>query len=194
MDRTNDRRPLVSVVVITYNQQDCVTETLDSIARQSWPAVEIVVSDDHSTDDTLAVVREWGRQNPGVRLVVVSSEVNTGLSANINRGVAASHGEWLKPIAGDDLLVPRAVERYLEFCETNRVEACVSQLGFFGTNRELIELKKKHYGRFHRYYKTKSVREKARIVLRESMIPMPGFFMSRILSATNWPVSRSRAL
>lgn len=175
------RPPLVSVVVITYNQQGCVVETLDSIARQSWPEVEIVVADDRSTDRTLDVVREWGRAHPDVRLTVVASEVNTGISANLNRGVRASRGGWIKPIAGDDLLVPRAVERYMDYCTTHRVEACVSRLEFFGTDSALIEFKKKHYERFHRYYKTRTLPQRQRLILRECLIPMPGMFMSRAL-------------
>jgi alpha-1,3-rhamnosyltransferase len=181
MKKQTDPPPLVSVVVITYNQRDLVTETLDSIARQSHPAVEIVVSDDRSSDDTLSVVREWGRRNPAVRLTVVASDVNTGTAANINRGVAASRGKWIKILAGDDRLVPHAVERYLDYCASHNTEVCVSRLRFFGTDAGLIELKKKVYGRFYRRYTSAGEAEKRKIILREGMIPMPGLFMSRAM-------------
>jgi alpha-1,3-rhamnosyltransferase len=181
MKTTDTSRPLVSVVVLTYNQHDLVTETLDSIAAQSHPAVEIVVSDDHSTDRTIDVVREWGRRNPEARLVVVSSEVNTGTSANINRGVAASRGEWIKILAGDDLLVPHAIARYLDYCDSHNTEVCVSRLRFFGTDTGSIELKKRLYGQFYHRYTRGSEAQKRRMILLEGMIPMPGLFMSRAL-------------
>lgn len=103
---------LVSVVVVTYNSARFVIETLDSIAGQSWKNIELIVTDDCSKDHTVEICRKWMDQNQGrfFRTILVESEVNTGVSANINRGIKQSQGEWLSLPAGDDTLKPTCIE------------------------------------------------------------------------------------
>ncbi|MDD6072600.1 MAG: glycosyltransferase [Clostridiales bacterium] len=106
---------LVSVVVVTYNQSKIVVETLDSILKQTYPRIELVVSDDHSTDDTVEVVRDWIEQHKErfENCVLLASEVNHGITANLNIGVRASKGKYVKTL-GDDIMVPEAIEEYVE--------------------------------------------------------------------------------
>ena len=98
--------PLVSIIVITYNSGKFVTGTLESARKQTYPNVELIVSDDRSTDDTVDICRGWIDENRDrfVRVTLVTTEKNTGVPANINRGVSVSQGQWIKCIAGDDLL------------------------------------------------------------------------------------------
>ena len=98
--------PLVSIIVITYNSSQYVLETLESAKEQTYKNIELIVSDDGSTDDTPIICREWIIENSChfKRVLFVRSEKNTGTPANCNRGVKASLGEWIKVIAGDDLL------------------------------------------------------------------------------------------
>ena len=56
-------QPLVSVTVITYNSSKTVLETLDSIKAQTYQNLELIVSDDCSTDDTVELCRNWIEQN-----------------------------------------------------------------------------------------------------------------------------------
>jgi alpha-1,3-rhamnosyltransferase len=98
--------PLVSIVVITYNSSQYVLETLESAKEQTYKNIELIVSDDGSTDDTPNICHKWITENSChfKRVQFVRSEVNTGTPANCNRGIKASLGEWIKVIAGDDLL------------------------------------------------------------------------------------------
>lgn len=104
--------PLVSVSVITYNSSKYVIETLDSIKNQTYQNIELIVSDDCSTDNTVELCRNWIEENKDrfVRTELLTVEKNTGVSANCNRAKEACKGEWVKGIAGDDLLVPECVE------------------------------------------------------------------------------------
>lgn len=133
--------PLVSVIVITYNSAKTVLETLESIKDQTYPNIELIVSDDCSSDETVDVVRSWTESNSArfVRTDVVTTDRNTGVSGNINRGVARSGGEWLKPIAGDDLLVPHAIEEYIRFVthHPERVRMCVCETACFSTKGDV---------------------------------------------------------
>ena len=55
--------PLVSVVVVTYNDSAFIIETLESIKKQTYSNIELIVSDDGSNDDTVKLVKEWVRFN-----------------------------------------------------------------------------------------------------------------------------------
>ncbi len=105
-------QPIVSVPVITYNSERTVIETLDSIKAQTYPSIELIISDDCSLDNTVELCREWVKQNKSrfVRSEIITNEKNKGVSANFNRADNACAGEWVKPIAGDDVLLPNCVQ------------------------------------------------------------------------------------
>lgn len=105
------KQPLVSVTVITYNSSKTVLETLDSIKAQTYQNIELIVSDDCSTDDTVELCRNWIEQNRDrfVRTEILTVEKNTGVAGNCNRAETACEGEWVKPIAGDDILLSNCV-------------------------------------------------------------------------------------
>lgn len=110
-------QPLVSVPVITYNSSKTVVETLDSIYDQTYPNMELIISDDCSTDNTVEICREWieAHKERFVRTELLTVEKNTGVSANMNRAEEACRGEWVKPIAGDDVLLSNCVELYMRY-------------------------------------------------------------------------------
>lgn len=97
MTPTPPRRPLVSAVIPAYNATRYITECLRSIADQEGDiAIEIIVVDDGSTDDTREKVRAFG----GIRLV---EQTNAGPSAARNRGIAQANGEFVAFLDSDDL-------------------------------------------------------------------------------------------
>ena len=106
---------LVSVVVLSYNSQSTISETLDSIKAQTYKNIEIVVADDHSSDDTVACVQKWQSDNGFSALRIVTSSENTGITANTNRGVRAAKANAVKIIAGDDTLNVKAIETFYEY-------------------------------------------------------------------------------
>lgn len=112
---------LVTVTVITYNSSEFVLETLESIKRQTYPNLELIISDDCSADNTIKVCKKWLEKNKSrfLNSLVITSTVNTGISANKNRAIKVSSGEWIKSIAGDDTLVEDSIERYVEFIKGN---------------------------------------------------------------------------
>lgn len=110
-------QPLVSVRVITFNSSKTVVETLDSIDHQTYKNLELIVSDDCSIDNTVEICREWIslHNERFARTELLTVEKNTGVSANVNRAERACRGEWIKPIAGDDLLLPDCVQTYIRY-------------------------------------------------------------------------------
>lgn len=107
----------MSVAVITYNSSKTVVETLDSIANQTYRNLELIISDDCSTDDTVEICREWieAHKDRFARTELLTAEKNTGISANLNRAESACSGEWVKVIAGDDVLMLDCIETYVDY-------------------------------------------------------------------------------
>lgn len=110
---------LVSVIVLSYRSAETIVETLDSIKNQTYPNIELIVTDDASPDNTVQVVQKWIAENKKslASIKLVTSDKNTGLPANINRGLKVAKGVYYKGIAGDDYMTRDAIESYVQFCE-----------------------------------------------------------------------------
>lgn len=119
--------PLVSIGVLTYNSSKYVVDALESAKNQTYKNIELIVSDDCSTDDTVEICRKWIDENKSrfVNVEVVTVDKNTGTSANCNRQLAVCKGEWIKQLAGDDALFPDAIESFVEFINQNPEARCV---------------------------------------------------------------------
>jgi alpha-1,3-rhamnosyltransferase len=143
--RLND---LVSVIVITYNSSAYVLETLESVKSQTYQNIELIISDDCSTDDTIAKVKKWVDDNSkrftDVRIIVAAQ--NKGISANCNQGYKNAQGKYTKLIAGDDLLLPNCIQDNMDFVINNpHISIVFSDVVAFGENSEHVSKVKKHW-------------------------------------------------
>lgn len=125
MEKENNM-PLVTVAVITYNSSEFVLETLESVKRQTYKNIELIVSDDCSKDETVDICKRWIEDNKSffARTQLIPANQNTGIVRNGNRAIASSTGEWIKLLAGDDLLIDDAIESYVEFIQSNHNIKC----------------------------------------------------------------------
>jgi glycosyltransferase involved in cell wall biosynthesis len=96
---------LVSVIVPAYNAERWIGDALESALHQSWPAIEIIVIDDGSTDNTLTMAKRF----ESVRVKVMHQE-NQGVEAARNRAVSEAQGEFFQYLDADDLLSPDKIE------------------------------------------------------------------------------------
>jgi len=115
-----EEEPLVSIIVITYNSSKYVIETLESAKAQTYQNIELIVSDDCSTDDTVEICEKWVQKNKDrfVRTEILTVKENTGIPSNCNRGAKKAKGIWIKFIAGDDILVSIGIEECIKFTKS----------------------------------------------------------------------------
>lgn len=107
----NDR-PLLSLVLITYNQQDTVAEAVTGALAQTYSPLEIIVSDDASTDASAARIQAALEGYSGPHRVIFNRNPrNLGIGANISHAVSLSKGEMIVIAAGDDVSLPTRCER-----------------------------------------------------------------------------------
>ena len=100
--------PLVSILIPAYNAEKWIAETLRSALGQTWQRKEIIVVDDGSTDQTVAIARQF--ESESVRIV---ASKNQGAATARNLAVQASRGDYIQYLDADDLLAPDKIERQL---------------------------------------------------------------------------------
>ena len=101
--------PLVSVVIPAYNAAATLPDTLDSVLAQTYPHIEIVVVDDGSRDGTPDVLARYAPRVRGIR------QVNGGLAAARNAGLAAAQGQFIALLDADDLCEPERIGAQVAF-------------------------------------------------------------------------------
>jgi glycosyltransferase involved in cell wall biosynthesis len=101
--------PLVSIGLPVYNGERYLAETLESILAQRYPHLDVVISDNASTDATAAICARYVRRDPRLRYSRVAR--NAGAAANFNRCFALSRGELFTWWMADDLRESDAVQR-----------------------------------------------------------------------------------
>ena len=109
-------RPLVSILLVAYNQERFIADAVRGALAQTWEPTEILISDDASSDGTYAAIESAvrGYQGPH-RVTVRRNEINEGISAHLSRLAAMAQGELLFVAAGDDISVPERCERVVRF-------------------------------------------------------------------------------
>ena len=103
--------PLVSVVLATYNGENFLKEQLDSVLNQSYPAIEIIIVDDSSTDNTIPILTHFAAKHPSIKLFL--SEKNVGYIRNFQKGVQLASGTYIALCDQDDYWLPHKMERLI---------------------------------------------------------------------------------
>lgn len=124
---------LVSVVVQAYNSADTICDTLESIKAQTYPNIELIISDDKSKDNTVEVAKAWIEKNESafVSMKLITTEQNTGIPGNNNRALKQVTGEYVEFLAADDYMVPEAIAEYVDFCERNSKTVPIARVRLF---------------------------------------------------------------
>lgn len=105
---------LVSVVTVNWNNRQFIETCLEHLRAQSYPSVEIIVVDNGSTDGSDELLRE---RYAGC-ITLIRLETNTGFTGGMNRGIAASHGDYVVILNSDAFLHPDFIARAVQAFET----------------------------------------------------------------------------
>jgi len=112
--------PRFSVVIPAFNSAATLARAIESVRAQSWPAHEIIVVDDGSTDDTADVAAGFG---DAVRLL---RQNNSGVSVARNVGAAAAIGDWLAFLDADDWYAPDRIRLHAEWIAEDATLDCLT--------------------------------------------------------------------
>lgn len=120
---TDSDRPLVTFALFAYNQESIVRDAVAAALAQDYEPLEIILSDDGSTDRTLEILREMTRAYCGPHVVRINrNERNLGIGAHVNRVMEMASGEFVVVAAGDDVSLPHRTSRLVgKWVEEGRV-------------------------------------------------------------------------
>lgn len=106
--------PLVSILVPSFNGAAFLREALDSLLAQTYPAIEILVLDDASTDGTPEILAAYGD-----RITCIRQPRNMGIYDNVNVGIARARGEFIATYHADDIYLPTIVEAQVAYLQAH---------------------------------------------------------------------------
>lgn len=109
-----EKTPLVSVVLATYNQELYVEEALKSLIYQSYNNIEIIISDDASTDKTVEIISKLCELYVGdFNIIFNKNTINLGIARNFEKALSLCSGEYIALSAGDDISCENRVSKSL---------------------------------------------------------------------------------
>lgn len=109
--------PLVSIGLPVYNGQNYLSQAIESVLKQSYRNLELIISDNGSTDETLKICKSFAKKDRRIRLN--RFDENQGASRNYNRTFELATGKYFKWLAHDDMLDPQNIEKSVEVLESN---------------------------------------------------------------------------
>lgn len=176
--------PLVSVPVITYNSAKYIIDGLESVKAQTYKNIELVISDDCSTDNTVEICQNWLEKNKDrfVRAILITTEKNKGVAGNLNNAICNCRGEWLKPLSGDDSFFSYSIAEYMKFILCNpKAHICFAKLKYNSKNDYIKQYYILFSKMFYYPYINSSQKNQFKEILRRLYIPGAGLIYKKEL-------------
>mgnify|MGYP004632438905 CR=1 FL=1 len=178
-------KPKVSVVLITYNQQDYVGKTIESVLNQSYQNFEIIIADDSSTDETAKVIKSYKDK----RIKYVKTDYNIGINGNLNLAVSKASCDIVALISGDDKWRKNYLERIVEcFEKMSDIDVLHPMLCAIDKDDKYIKGQNKYFY----YIPNRTKEENLYIAFMDSnILQSPGMAMRKKVVETIFPLSYS---
>ncbi len=133
----------ISVVTASYNYQDYIKETIQSVLDQTYNDLELIIVDDCSNDNSVDVIKSFNDE----RIKLFINKKNLGLAQTVKRGVECATGEWIVFLESDDLITPDNIEKKVQIIKKySDLNLIFNDCEFFGDENKIkdfsIALKK----------------------------------------------------
>lgn len=112
------KNDLVSVITPLYNSEEFIADTIESVIAQTYQDWEMIIVDDHSTDNGPQIVENYVKRDDRIKLVTLAQ--NSGAAVARNKAIEQARGRYLAFLDSDDLWKPEKLMRQLEFMKRNK--------------------------------------------------------------------------
>jgi glycosyltransferase involved in cell wall biosynthesis len=138
---TSPDKPLVTFALFAYNQERFIREAVEGAFSQTYSPLEIVLSDDCSSDRTFEIMKEMAESYKGPhRIILNRNENNLGLGAHVNRIMKIANGELIVAAAGDDISLSHRTARLVQsWFEQDCPPALCSRFQLIGSSGERLD-------------------------------------------------------
>jgi glycosyltransferase involved in cell wall biosynthesis len=173
MNKIENKNPLVSVIIPTYNRGWILKEAIDSVLSQDFDDFELIVVDDGSTDNTQDILDGYARD------ITVIRQDNRGVSAARNAGIDSASGQFIAFLDSDDLWLPGKLSLQVDFFNSNP-EALICQTEeIWIKNGKRVNPKKHHKkfsGMIFRHSLPLCIVSPSAVMLKKSLLDKTGVF------------------
>jgi glycosyltransferase involved in cell wall biosynthesis len=111
--------PMVSTIILSYNQSRFVLETLESVKAQTYKDTQLIIVDDCSSDDSVAAIERWLHENR-IDCTFIRHKKNEGICKSLNDALAVSRAKYVSMVASDDVWLPDKIEQQVEMMESQQ--------------------------------------------------------------------------
>ena len=116
------KKPAISIIMTVYNTEKYLNESIQSVVNQTFRDWELIIIDDGSTDLSPAIIDEWGRQDPRLRVVHKSQ---TGQADSRNTAIALAQGQYIGFVDSDDWIEPTMYEELYGLLQKEKADAAL---------------------------------------------------------------------
>lgn len=112
--------PLVTIGVPNYNYGQYILGTLNSVAAQTYPNIELIIVDDVSSDNSVDIIENWIQNYRGkIKISFIKNQSNLGLTKVCNIILKAANGKYFQPLDADDKILPKKIEAQVGVLENS---------------------------------------------------------------------------
>lgn len=130
--------PLLSILIITYNQEDTISKTIESIISQTTKySFQLIVADDASDDNTASILRQYEAKYENITCIF--NTTNVGAVKNYYKALSFCKGAFIMECAGDDYWLPNKIEKQMNFMVSNPEVGMSYGLAKVQTDGKIIE-------------------------------------------------------
>lgn len=127
---------LISIITASYNYENYIKETIESVLSQTYTNWELIIVDDGSKDNSVEVIKSYCEKDSRIKLFQHEGGVNKGLAETIKVGVSKAQGEWIAFLESDDKFMPECLEEKVKVINENPdVKFIFSDLETFGEGK-----------------------------------------------------------
>lgn len=110
---------LVSIIIPTYNTEKFIESTLQSVQEQTYKNWEMILADDASTDQTVAIIERYAQEDDRIKLFKLSQNSGNGFARNV--ALEKATGKYIAYLDADDLWFPEKLEKQIQFLKANNL-------------------------------------------------------------------------
>tara|TARA_Y100001958_G_C21134951_1_gene475281 strand:+ start:320 stop:1039 length:720 start_codon:yes stop_codon:yes gene_type:complete len=121
MKKINNKSPLISVLMSTFNSEKTLERAIDSIVNQSYKNIEFLICNDGSTDNTKKILEKYA--NLYEQIQIINNKNNIGLTKSLNLLIDKSKGDFIARQDADDYSDPQRLKEQIEHCINNKFQA-----------------------------------------------------------------------
>ena len=131
---------LISVILPVYNGEKYISDSILSVLNQTFKNFELIIVNDCSTDNTLAIIAEFAKKDP--RIKIITNQINKKLPATLNIGHQKAKGDFITWTSDDNLYKPDAFKQYIHHLQNSQSQIVYSDIDLINHNGEFLRMRK----------------------------------------------------